>query len=285
MKVYNHGIYDHVTVFEMPKKQLERIDFALCEEPSETLKEYYDRQEEKPDLLSNGGIFHLADGQTYFNFIDEGDVVSGWHWYNMGMGIVDGKLKYGNVSDEKWTDFVSGYPPLVEDSKALPITFAKEIDGKKKRKVLAYNADTVFLIEIWKPGMRFAEMQDMLLAMGVTHAINLDGGDSVMTLVGGKAVNKPLYQRPVDNGVAIYMKEPLKRVQVGAFTNYLYALAMQAKIRALPDYIGAGYKNAYVRKIGKYYKVQVGAFSKWAGANLVLADLKAMGFDAFITTE
>lgn len=268
----------------MSKKRLDRVELAQCEQPAETLKEFYDRQEEKPDALSNGGIFNLADGKTYFNFVDDGETISGWHWYTAGMGVVDGELKYGHIGSEKWKDFVSAYPPLVEDGKALQITYATEIDGKKKRKVLAYNTDSVFLIEIWSPGMRFAEMQDMLLAMGVTHAINLDGGHSVKTLVDGKELNPSIYNRPVDNMVMFFMKD-IHRVQVGAFTNYLYALAMLAKIRALPDNIGAGYKNAYIRKIGKYYKIQIGAFSKWAGANLVLADLKAMGFDAFIAKE
>ncbi len=181
MKKYTHPEHSHVTIFEVPKKQLDHIDFALCKQPKETLKSYYKRQEKKPDLLSNGGIFHMADGATYFNFIDEGEVIAGWHWYNMGMGVVDGELKYGNVSAEKWKDFVSAYPPLVAEGKALPITFATENGGKKKRKVLAYNDSTVFLIEVWTPGMRFGEMQDMLIEMGVTYAINLDGGGSTLT--------------------------------------------------------------------------------------------------------
>jgi N-acetylmuramoyl-L-alanine amidase len=57
-----------------------------------------------------------------------------------------------------------------------------------------------------------------------------------------------------------------------------------AKIKGLPDAINAGYRNAYVRKVGSYWKVQVGAFSVKANATRVVNDLKSKGYNAFITT-
>lgn len=48
--------------------------------------------------------------------------------------------------------------------------------------------------------------------------------------------------------------------------------------------LGGYYTNAYIRKIGRYYKVQMGAFSVKANAIRMLNDLKSKGFDAFITT-
>lgn len=284
MKVYKHPTHSNVTVVELPKKEIKKIDFALCKQPKETLKAFYDRQETKPDFIINGGIFNLSDGKTYYNYRDEGEDVSGWHWYTAGMGVVDGELKYGHIGSEKWTDFVTAYPPLIENGNALAITYATENSKNKRRSVLAYDKDNIYLIAVEGNGMTYGEVQAVLLDMGVTNAINLDGGASTKILQDGKSITSTVYNRAVDNVVAVFLKK-LFRVQVGAFTNYLYALAMLAKIRALPDHIGAGYKNAYIRKIGKYYKIQIGAFSKWAGANLVLADLKAMGFDAFITTE
>ena len=285
MKVYKHGIYDFVTVVEIPKKQIKKIDFALCRQPSETLKSYYDRQEKKPDFVINGGIFNLPDGKTYFNYLDEGETISGWHWYTAGMGIADGELKYGALSSEKWTDFVSGYPPLIADGKALPITYATELNCKARRSVLAYNADTVFLIAVESPGMKFEAVQEVLLTMGVTHAIALDGGGSTKILQDGKSITSTLYNRAVDNVVAVWLKE-LKRIQVGAWRNKLYATAMLLKIRALPDPIKAGYKNARLVNINGWWKVQVGAFYDDAGVQRVVDDLAANGIiDVYIVRE
>lgn len=285
MKVYKHGIYDYITIVELPKKEIKKIDFALCKQPTETLKSFYDRQTEKPDFLMNGGIFHLADGATYYNYRDEGKDISGWHWYTAGMGIVGGELKYGGISTEKWNDFVSAYPPLIEDGKALPITYALDIAGKKRRSIVAYNADTVFLIAVEGAGMTFQAVQEVLLAMNVTHAINLDGGGSTKILQDGKSITSTLYNRAVDNVVAVYLKE-LKRIQLGAWKNKLYATAMLVKIRLLPDPIKAGYKNARLVKVDDWWKVQVGAFYEDAGVQRVVNDLATHGItDVYITRE
>lgn len=285
MKVYKHPTHSNVTVVELPKKEIKKIDFAICKQPKETLKSFYDRQTTKPDFLMNGGFFNMSDGKTIFNYTDEGKPVVSGHWTELGIGVSgDNTLEYGKVTAHEWRDFVAAYPPLIEDGKACSTAIAKDLNYKARRSVLAYDDTNVYLIAVEGAGMKFEAVQEMLLDMGVTHAIGLDGGGSTKILQDGKSITSTVYNRAVDNVVAVYLKV-IHRVQCGAFTNYLYALAMLAKIRALPDKIGAGYKNAYIRKIGKYYKIQIGAFSKWAGANLVLADLKAMGFDAFITTE
>ena len=285
MKVYKHGVYDFVTVVEIPKKEIKKIDFAMCKQPTETLKSFYDRQTTKPDIVMNGGIFNLPDGKTYFNYLDNNETISGWHWYTAGMGIVDGELKYGALSSEKWVDFVSAYPPLIAEGKILPIEYATELDGKKRRSVLAYNADTVFLLAVESPGMTFVEVQRVLLTLGVTYAIGLDGGGSTKILQDGKSITSSLYNRAVDNVVAFWLKE-LKRIQVGAWKNKLYATAFLLKIRALPDPIKAGYKNARLVNVNGWWKVQVGAFYDDAGVQRVVDDLAANGIiDVYIVRE
>ncbi len=285
MKVYKHPAHNYITIVEIPKSEIKKIDFALCKQPKETLKAFYDRQEEKPNFVINGGIFNLSDGKTYYNYRDEGNTVSGWHWYTAGMGVVDGELKYGHIGSEKWTDFVSAYPPLVEDGKALAITYALENSENKRRSILAYDKENIYLIAVEGKGMTFPEMQTLLFDMDVDYAINLDGGGSTKILQDGKSITSTSYNRPVDNVIAIYLNKKIYRVQCGAFSNQINAISLRTKIRALPDEIGAGYRNAYVRKIGKYYKVQVGAFSNKLNAMRVLNNLRSMGLEAFITTE
>lgn len=285
MKIYKHNKYNYVTIVEIPKKEITKIDFELCNQPKETLESFYNRQPVKPDIVINGGIFNLKDGATYFNYIDDNKTVSGWHWYTTGMGVVNGELKYGELSSEKWTDFVSAYPPLIDNGNAVEINYATDINYTTRRSILAYDANNIYLIAVETPGMVFSTMQKMLLEMRVTHAINLDGGGSTKILHRGESITSATsYNRPVDNVLAIYLKR-IYRVQVGAFTKEPYAIALRDKLRALPDSIGAGYKNAYVRKIGNYYKVQVGAFSKEENAYRVLTDLKCHGYNGFITSD
>ena len=282
MNVYKQN---GVTIVEIPKHKIGKINFSLCKQPTETLKSFYDRQTEKPDFIMNGGFFSRSNGKTCFSYIDEGKDLSASLSYTVGMGITyDNQLVYGDIKDCQWKDFISAYPPLIENGKVCPISIATEINYKARRSVLAYNDTTVFLIAVESNGMTFRAVQDLLLTLGVTYAINLDGGGSTKILQNGKSITSSIYNRAVDNVITVYLNK-LYRVQVGAFSKKENATALQAKIRALPDNIGAGYKNAYVRKIGEYHKVQVGAFSKEANAQKVLADLKAKGFEGFITTE
>lgn len=282
MNVYKQS---GATIVEIPKSKISRINFSLCKQPTETLKSFYDRQTEKPDFIMNGGFFSMSNGKTCFSYIDEGKDLSASLSYTVGMGITyDNQLVYGGIKDYQWKDFISAYPPLIENGKVCPISFATEINYKARRSVLAYNDTTVFLIAVESNGMTFKAVQDLLLTLNVTYAINLDGGGSTKILQNGKSITSSIYNRAVDNVITVYLNK-LYRVQVGAFSSVANATALQSKIRALPDSIGAGYKNAYVRKIGNYHKVQVGAFSKEANAQKVLADLKAKGFEGFITTE
>lgn len=295
MKVYEHSAYNYVTIVEITKQELKRIDMELCAQPKETLKSFYDRQSTKPDILINGGFFNMSDGTTCFNYIDDKNKVAALSYYTLGMGVVDDiYLMYGDVKDRTdWRDFISAYPPLIIHGKACKIEYATDLDYKTRRSILGYNDNTVFVVAIESPGMKFDEMQKLLLSIGCKYAINIDGGGSTKILHNGKSITSTIYNREVDNVIAFYLKheeevvEPetktIYRVQAGAYSKKSGAETLLAKIKELPDTIGAGYKNAYIRYINGLYKVQIGAFSVKVNAEKVMADIKSKGFSAFIT--
>ena len=277
----------YVTVVELDYNEISKVDFALCQQPKESLETFYARQLTKPQILINGGFFVTTSGDTIFNFIDEREVISSTDNYKWGLGVVGSKLQYGHLDQIKdKRDFVSGYPNLVDNNVAVPITFGHEIDYLARRTMLGYNDDKIFIITVDSPGLRFNDMQKMLTTLKVRYAINLDGGGSTRMLIDGKRVTEELWSRPVDNVVAFYLQVPepvLYRVQVGAYSVKSNADNMRLNIVALNDTIGAGYRNAYVRYIGGLYKCQVGAFSIRSNAEKVLSDLKSKKIDAFIT--
>lgn len=230
----------------------------------------------------------MSDGSTCFNYTDDGEIINSTSSYKEGMGIIgknSNNLVFGEINKLPYYDFVSAYPTLVKDGKKVNITYASEINYKARRTILAYDENNVFVIGIDSPGLAFDQIQTILVNMGIDYAINLDGGGSTKILHNGVSITSNSYNRAVDNVVAIYLKPTtIYRVQVGAYSKKANAEVMLQKIKALNDSIGAGYKNAYIRKIGLYYKVQVGAFSKKENATKVLNDLKSKGFSAFITT-
>lgn len=208
MKVYTHPKYSYVRVAAIPKNEIEKLDFALCKQPTETLGAFYKRQTKKPNILVNGGFFSMSNGVTCFNFKDENVSIMYNDSYQRGMGIVgDNEIGLGNLNDKPWRDFISGYPVLIEQSKKVSITFAKELNYKARRTMIGYNNTTVFIVCVENPGLAYNEMQDLMLNLGCTYAMNLDGGGSTKMLHDGKSVTTNITNRAVDNVVAVYLKE------------------------------------------------------------------------------
>lgn len=269
-------------VYKLPKDQILKIDMCLCAQPRQTLEQFYAQCEVKPTLLCNGGFFSMSDGATCFNYKDNDEVISSTDIALEGFGITaDNKLQLGFANNPTFNDFVSGYPILIKDGKPYSSSLGSEINYKARRTVLGYNDDYVFLVAVEKPGFTFVELQNYLLGLGVTQAINLDGGGSTRILKNGELVTKEKYSRPVDNVIAFYLKPSvLYRVQAGSFLIKSNAEKLCKQIQAK----GEKYSGAYVRKIGNQYKVQIGAFSVRENANRLASELKNLGFNVFITT-
>lgn len=236
----------------------------------------------------------MSNGETVFDYMDEGSLYVNDPYTADGIGIIDEKdMSYGTIEDRTdWRDFIAAYPPLIEDGEKVGSSLGSEIDYSARRSVLGYDADHIYLIAVEGRGMNFSELRDFCYNLGLLFAINLDGGGSTKMLHEGKSITSILYNRKVDNVVAIYLKKTpalpetvtLYRVQLGAFSKKANAERLQREVRSLPDTIGAGYRNAYIRYINGLYKVQVGAFSRRANAQRVVADLAERGYQAFINT-
>ena len=171
MKTYKHPNYSYITIVEIPKDEIQKVDMSLCAQPTQTLKAYYDACEVKPTIICNGGFFGMANGHTCFNYIDEGKVINVNGETEEGFGIYNNELVYGFVKDKKYTDFISAYPMLIKDGKKADITIANEINYKARRSILAYNETTIFIIAVEGSGMTFSQMQDFLLKMNVDYAL------------------------------------------------------------------------------------------------------------------
>lgn len=280
----------NIFITKIKKSEIEKIDFALCPQPTQTLEKYYNAQSKKPAILINGGFFALSNGNTVFDYIDEKKVISSSD-LEYGFGIDDkGNLVYGKDTDKNWKDFISAYPPLVVNGQKQKITFADEINYNARRTILGYNDTYIYTISVDSPGATLEKSADIAIQAGCKYAINLDGGGSTRLLYEGKAYAAASYNRPVDNIVAFYTKpaetitpieQILYRVQLGAFSSKVNADNYCKKIKTL----GTNYTGAFVKYIEPYYKVQVGAFAIKTNAENMVKDLKAKGYNAFIVTE
>ena len=212
MKVYTDKIYSYAHIVEINKSEIGKIDLAICKQPRETLGNFYKRQTVKPNVLINAGFFSMKNGETIFNVVDEGKEVSNHPSYKWGLGSTsDHKtLKYGSIADKSnnFIDFVTGYPPLLDNGKSCaPLKFANEINYKALRTMVGYNDTKIFVVNIDKPGLGFTAMANLMIRIGCKYAINLDGGGSSRCLVNGKVVNRPTENRAVDSVLAFYLNK------------------------------------------------------------------------------
>lgn len=250
MRVYTHPKYSYVRVAEIPKNEIEKLDFALCKQPTETLGAYYKRQTRKPNILVNGGFFSMSNGVTCFNFRDENTTIMHYESYQWGMGIIGDKdIGFGNRDEKPWRDFISAYPVLIEHGKKVTITFAKEVNYNARRTMLGYNDTTVFIVCVENPGLAYVAMQDLMLNLGCTYAINLDGGGSTKMLHDGKSVTKNLTNRAVDNVVAVYLKEGVVTKNIDVTYQSYSKGKWLGKITNYNEFNGNGYSGVEGRPI------------------------------------
>lgn len=215
--IINKNIY----ITKTNKNEIAMIDFDSCAEPTSTLEQYYNQKTTKPDILINGGLFTFAEGKPVMDFINEKITKSNEDWIQYGIGILNNTdIQYGKDNEKQWRDFISAYPPLVVNSIKPHITIAKEIAGRTKRTILGYDNNYIYTISINGSGVTLEEAADIALTTGCTYAINLDGGGSTRLLYQGKAYATSIFNRPVDNIIAIYTKKEktIYRVQLGAFS-------------------------------------------------------------------
>lgn len=284
---YTHPTYSQAQVVVIPFDSIKKIDFALCNQPTETPDAYYKRQAVKPDIITNGGFFALSTGTTCFSYFDEGKCIATSEHYGVGV-VGDKELRFTSTASG-CRDFIGAYPPFVVDGKAYKIDYAQELNYNARRTCIGWDNDYYYIVVVDKPGLAYKALQDIFLGLGAKYAINLDGGGSTRLLINGNRKTSECYARPVDNVMCVYLNHDedasikpapatIYRVQVGAFGIKSNADKLLVELRA------AGFNDAYVKKVGLLYKVQVGAFGVKLNAERLKDRLTSMGYKPFITT-
>ncbi len=276
---------NNITIIEVPFSEIQKLDFASCNEPYQTLENFKKTHNPQPDILLNGGFFNMdSKGDPVMDYIDEGvQKADDTTWNSYGFGITkQNKLTFGRESDGNWKDFITACPPLVINGKFNTMDIGQSFQAR--RSIIGYNETSFFLITIDSPGAGYTKSASVAIEAGCKYAINLDGGGSTRMLCGDKVYAAASINRPVDNVIAVYLKkEPqvIYRVQLGAFLLKSNAEKFCEEIKK----INSTYSTAFIKKVGLVYKVQVGAFSIKANAENMVKDLQQRGYSAFIITE
>lgn len=195
----------------IPFDSIQEVRFCKLAEPTEMLEHYYNRAENKPNIMVNGGLFDMKTGHNVMSFVSmytEQNYKNGF----VGMGTTCYKaqtLQYGKDNEKEWRDFMTAYPMLVIDGKAnKEYGNAKTLNYRTARTAIGVTeTGNVLVLTVDKPGMTFEQMTAIFLQYHVVYAMNLDGGGSVRKLHNGKVVNNPSENRKVDSAFCVYLKK------------------------------------------------------------------------------
>lgn len=195
----------------IPFDSIQEVRFCKLAEPTEMLEHYYNRAENKPNIMVNGGLFDMKTGHNVMSFVSmytEQNYKNGF----VGMGTTCYKaqtLQYGKDNEKEWRDFMTAYPMLVIDGKAnKEYGNAKTLNYRTARTAVGVTkTGNVLVLTVDKPGMTFEQMTAIFLQYHAVYAMNLDGGGSVRKLHNGKVVNNPSENRKVDSAFCVYLKK------------------------------------------------------------------------------
>ena len=195
----------------IPFDSIQEVRFCKLAEPTEMLEHYYNRAENKPNIMVNGGLFDMKTGHNVMSFVSmytEQNYKNGF----VGMGTTCYKaqtLQYGKDNSREWRDFMTAYPMLVIDGKAnKEYGNAKTLNYRTARTAIGVTeTGNVLVLTVDKPGMTFEQMTAIFLQYHAVYAMNLDGGGSVRKLHNGKVVNNPSENRKVDSAFCVYLKK------------------------------------------------------------------------------
>ena len=195
----------------IPFDNIQEVRFCKLAEPTEMLEHYYNRAENKPNIMVNGGLFDMKTGHNVMSFVSmytEQNYKNGF----VGMGTTCYKaqtLQYGKDNEKEWRDFMTAYPMLVIDGKAnKEYGNAKTLNYRTARTAIGVTeTGNVLVLTVDKPGMTFEQMTAIFLQYHAVYAMNLDGGGSVRKLHNGKVVNNPSENRKVDSAFCVYLKK------------------------------------------------------------------------------
>lgn len=195
----------------IPFDSIQEVRFCKLAEPTEMLEHYYNRAENKPNIMVNGGLFDMKTGHNVMSFVSmytEQNYKNGF----VGMGTTcynAQTLQYGKDNEKEWRDFMTAYPMLVIDGKAnKEYGNAKTLNYRTARTAVGVTeTGNVLVLTVDKPGMTFEQMTAIFLQYHAVYAMNLDGGGSVRKLHNGKVVNNPSENRKVDSAFCVYLKK------------------------------------------------------------------------------
>lgn len=190
-----------MSVYKIPRK-IKRFEIF---QPKTTLKKWYSKQTDKPDILFNASLY-TSTYKPCGTIWNDGVIVSD-QGKGFGFGTVDKKtVEFGQPWDKKWYDYLTGYYGLVQDGKAIdpPWKDAYVFDKALTRIAFGQLNDGTLAV-FCEDGKTIKTFAANGVKQGFQSLCNLDGGGSRALLWMGKWIYTST--RTPYNAIAIWLED------------------------------------------------------------------------------
>lgn len=190
-----------MSVYKIPRK-IKRIEIF---QPKTTLKKWYSKQTDKPDILFNASLY-TSTNKPCGTIWNDGVMVSD-QGNGFGFGTMDKKtVEFGSPYNKKWYDYLTGYYGLVQDGKAIdpPWKDAYVFDKALTRIAFGQLKDGTLAI-FCEDGKTIKTFAANAVKQDFENLCNLDGGGSRALLWLGKWVYTST--RTPYNAIAIWLED------------------------------------------------------------------------------
>ena len=193
-----------MSVYKIPRK-IKRFEIF---QPRMTLKNWYNKQTDKPDILFNASLY-TSTNKPCGTIWNDGVMVSD-QGNGFGFGTMDKKtVEFGSPYSKKWYDYLTGYYGLVQNSKVInpPWKDSYVFDKALTRIAFGQLKDGTYAVfcEDNKTIKTFAANG---VKQGFKNLCNLDGGGSRALLWMGKWIYTS--SRTPYNAIAIWLEDEPK---------------------------------------------------------------------------
>ena len=133
--------------------------------------------------IINGGFYDMETFEAMNTLIVDGKVIN-FLPGKIGVSMKGNKVVPSYDNQVNFPDHVSGYPTLVANGVAQT-NFPKDLLHATQHTVLGFTDDAI-IIAIFRTPISLTEIPDIMIALGCTYALNLDGGLSTQCDLNGK---------------------------------------------------------------------------------------------------
>lgn len=202
-----------MSVYKIPRK-IKKFEIF---QPKTTLKKWYSKQTDKPDILFNASLY-TSTNKPCGTIWNDGVMVSD-QGNGFGFGTMDKKtVEFGSPYNKKWYDYLTGYYGLVQDGKAIdPPWIDNYVFDKALTRIAFGQLKDGTLAVFCEDGKTIKTFAANGVKQGFQSLCNLDGGGSRALLWMGKWIYTST--RTPYNAIAIWLedsnKETINDIKVG----------------------------------------------------------------------